>query len=244
MSDRRDTDLIALREELERIERKMDVVPAARRLPVWTRAALLGAGLALAAGCADKPPTSTNPTREPARVEADAPEAPGMSPPPAPEAEAKDRVVVMTARGVYGAPPARRAAISMIKIKKGVVKTNTPGTKPAEIVAFVSVKYDWSDPRSVTKSARNYFEGMRGAIDECLTTAMQKDDLQASGFSMDLEFAKGRLKSATLRNDQALPEALRTCLRGARDTVLAVLTDPLPQGDEDFEGKWSFDVSW
>lgn len=243
MNHQNDPGLISLRDQLEWIERKMDVAPAARRLPVWARAALLGAGLTLAAGCADPPAKSTSPSQEPSRVEADATEAPGMSPPPAPMAEPEDKMVVRVAGGVYGAPPARQAAISMIKVKRGTIVSKKPGSKPTEIVAFVSVKYDWTMPRAITAPAKSLYESLRGSIDACLVTAMQKDDLKATGFAATLKFEGDQLQGMTLRDDQALPAELRACVQAAAD-ALRPGQPASPANPDGFSGTLSFDVSW
>ena len=240
IQDRPETDLLR---EINQIQSSMAVLPTTRRLPVWVQVALVGAGLTLAPGCTDKPHAQTDPASERAQPQ-DEP-APDLSMnPPGMEPEGKVRTVVTTSVGVYGAPPMRSAFVSMIRIHKGTMTVNKPVPKTSEVVVLASIKYELIMPSGMTTSARTLFDDLRGAIDTCLKTAMEKGDLEATGFSVDMEFSQGSLKTVTLQNDKDLPAELRTCVQQAAESLRAKQPATPPKGEDSFTRTFSFDVSW
>ena len=249
MKDHREPEGKSVRETLASIEQRMDTLPTARRLPVWVQVAMLGAGLTLAAGCADKSPGATSPAGARAPMEDDASPATTMTPPPEMaaemEAEAEGKVVVMTATGVYGAPPMRAADITMLKVPQGTVISKAPGAKPQETYGFKSVKYEYNTSARLTVGAKTLFEDLKKAFNACLITALQKPGkLDATGFSMVLNFDQGFLKIVKLFNDKDLPAELRTCIAAAADAVRTSQPAQLPKDQGEFTGSWAVDVSW
>ncbi|PKN46500.1 MAG: hypothetical protein CVU59_05885 [Deltaproteobacteria bacterium HGW-Deltaproteobacteria-17] len=248
MNDPREPQGSSLRETLERIEKRMDTLPTARRLPVWVQVALLGAGLTLATGCTDKSQGTTSPTGERAPMQEDASPEPAITSPPGMEAEmeaeAEGKVVVMTANGVYGAPPMRTVDITMLRVPRGTVVSKTPGAKPEQSYGFKSVKYNYFMPSRITAGAKTMFADLREAINTCLITALQKPALDATGFSMELNFDKGFLKIVKIFNDKELPAELRSCIQAAADVARSSQPKELPKDQGEFTGSLSVDVSW